>query len=104
VVTILYADGSTERFFFGSGPQAGAFDNNLNSITVRADERGRARVKFTATPGTINDIHILAASPVTSGRMRYLLNVRSGSDGRAMNEGRRAEGGERRAFHTIRAC
>ena len=54
----------------------GAFDNDLNSITVRADERGRARVKFTATPGTINDIHILAASPVTSGQMRYLVNVR----------------------------
>jgi hypothetical protein len=30
----------------------------------------------TATPGMINDIHILAASPVTSGQMRYLVNVR----------------------------
>jgi hypothetical protein len=54
----------------------GAFENDLNSITVRADERGRARVKFTATPGTISDINILAASPVTSGQVKYVVNVR----------------------------
>jgi len=54
----------------------GVFDNELNSTTVRADDRGRARVKFASTPGTINDINILAASPVTSGQVKYIVNVR----------------------------
>ncbi len=54
----------------------GAFSNGLTAITVRADEHGIARAAFVAGPGTINDVHILAASPVASGQVRYVVNVR----------------------------
>lgn len=53
----------------------GAFENLLTSMTVQADGEGNAQVRFTGTPGTINNVNILAASPVTSGQLRYVVNV-----------------------------
>ena len=53
----------------------GEFENRLTSMTVQADGEGNAQVRFTGTPGTINNVNILAASPVTSGQLRYVVNV-----------------------------
>ena len=53
----------------------GAFENQLPSITVEANRGGVAEAKFKGTPGTINNVNILAASPVTSGRLRYIVRV-----------------------------
>lgn len=53
----------------------GEFENRLTSITVQADNQGLAQAKFTGTPGTINDVHILAASPLTAGQVRYIVHV-----------------------------
>ncbi len=56
----------------------GAFDNQLTSVTVKADEKGIAKATFIGTTGTINDVNILAASPVTSGQLRYVVNITLG--------------------------
>lgn len=53
----------------------GAFENLLTSITVRADAKGIAQASFTASSGTVGTVNILAASPVTSGQMRYIVYV-----------------------------
>lgn len=53
----------------------GEFDNRLTAITVTADEEGVAEARFTTTPGTIEDIHILAGSPQASGQVRFVVNV-----------------------------
>ena len=53
----------------------GSFENQLTSITVAADDQGLAQAPFTATPGTIDDIRILAASPVNSGQAQFTVNV-----------------------------
>lgn len=54
----------------------GQFENQLTSITVKADRYGIATVKFTGTTGTINDVSILAASPSTSGQARFVVTVK----------------------------
>lgn len=53
----------------------GEFENRLTAITVEANEEGVAEARFTTTPGVINDIHILAGSPLASGQVRFLVNV-----------------------------
>lgn len=53
----------------------GSFENQLTSITVQADDNGLAQAPFTATRGTIDDIRILAASPVNSGQAEFTVNV-----------------------------
>ena len=53
----------------------GQFENQLNSITVRADDRGIATARFTGSPGTINDVNILAASPLNSGQAKFVVNI-----------------------------
>jgi hypothetical protein len=53
----------------------GAFENLLTTITVKADAKGVAQAAFTASSGTIGTVNILAASPVTSGQMRYIVYV-----------------------------
>jgi hypothetical protein len=53
----------------------GQFDNQLTAITVAASKDGEAEVRFTATTGTIDDIHILAGSPLASGQVRFVVNV-----------------------------
>ncbi len=47
----------------------------LTSVTVKADEKGIATARFEATPGTIGHVDILAASPLTSGQLRFMVNV-----------------------------
>lgn len=53
----------------------GAFENQLTSITVQADKQGVAEAKFRGTPGTIEEVHILAGSPEASGQVRFVVNV-----------------------------
>lgn len=49
----------------------GAFENQLPSITVAADETGEASATFTSTPGTIFRTNVLAASPVAAGQAQF---------------------------------
>lgn len=56
-------------------PGVGQFQNSLSTITVQADETGAAEVQFTAVQGTAGDIDVLAASPVHSHQVRYLIRV-----------------------------
>ncbi len=53
----------------------GSFENELTSVTVQAGDDGLAQAPFTATPGTIDDIRVLAASPVNSGQAEFTVNV-----------------------------
>ena len=53
----------------------GQFENQLTSMTVEANAQGMAEVKFFGTPGTINNVNILAASPVASGQVKFVVNV-----------------------------
>lgn len=55
--------------------QLGYFENELTSITVKADDQGFAKAKYTAGGGTIDDVQILAASPMTTGQVKFLVNV-----------------------------
>jgi hypothetical protein len=55
----------------------GQFSNQLTSITVRADKQGVAEVDFLAAPGPYVDMHVLAGSPVTTGQVRFIINVLS---------------------------
>jgi hypothetical protein len=56
----------------------GSFSNQLTSQTVLADDSGVAKAEFTATGGTIEDVRILAASPMTSGQVTFTVNVQIG--------------------------
>lgn len=53
----------------------GTFDSGLSSTTVASNDRGVAEAVFLAGPGTVGDIEILAAGPMTSGQLRYLIQV-----------------------------
>lgn len=66
----------------------GVFSNKLNSITVQASPQGIAEAEFTATPGTIANVHILASSPVASGRARFVVNVLPADDAPAVADAR----------------
>lgn len=58
-----------------SSSRLGQFDNQLTSITVRAGEDGVAEATFTASGGTIDEVPILAASPMASGQVSFTLLV-----------------------------
>lgn len=53
----------------------GAFENQLTSITVAADENGVAETLFIATPGTVETVSLVAASPLTSGQVEFFAQV-----------------------------
>ena len=53
----------------------GVFGNQLAAQTVRAGDDGRAMVLYTATAGVIEDVSILAASPLASGQLRFRIHV-----------------------------
>ena len=53
----------------------GQFENQLSSITVQADAKGFATATFLASPGVVENIHILAGSPVASGQARFTIYV-----------------------------
>ncbi len=57
----------------------GIFENQLTTITVDTDDNGVARVRMIGTMGTINDVNILAASPVTSGQVKFVVVVQAQS-------------------------
>ncbi len=54
----------------------GTFDNKLTSITVVADNAGVASAVFTASGGTVDEIQILAGSPVNSGQVAFIVAVK----------------------------
>jgi hypothetical protein len=54
----------------------GQFENELTSITSVAGEDGIATANFTASGGTIDEVHLLAASPVTSGQVAFIVSVK----------------------------
>jgi len=54
----------------------GHFENQLTSITVKADAEGKAAARYTAAKGTVNDVSILAASPMTSAQAEFRLLVK----------------------------
>lgn len=56
-------------------PHLGRFENQLTSITVRADENGKATATWTAAPGTHDETTIVVASPSTSGQANFLIDV-----------------------------
>lgn len=53
----------------------GQFENQLTSITVKANEEGVAQATFTASGGTIDEVPVLAASSLTSGQVSFTLLV-----------------------------
>ncbi|MDI6775519.1 MAG: hypothetical protein QME60_09075 [Verrucomicrobiota bacterium] len=53
----------------------GEFQNRLTSITVQADSSGIASAIFTATPGTVGQVDILAASPLTSSQVKFHIHI-----------------------------
>lgn len=53
----------------------GQFDNSLSSITTVADKDGKAFANYTPTGGTIDEVKILAGSPVTSGQASFMVSV-----------------------------
>jgi hypothetical protein len=54
----------------------GAFqESKLSSVTVQADKEGVAAVTFIATPGTLNDANVLAGSPLSSGQVKFVVDI-----------------------------
>jgi len=53
----------------------GFFENQLTTMTVQADEQGLASVNFTAGGGTYGELDLLAASPLNSGQVNFVVNV-----------------------------
>lgn len=53
----------------------GRFSNQLVSQTVLADAHGVAATMFSAGPGTIDGVHVLAGSPMASGQVRFDIHV-----------------------------
>ena len=53
----------------------GRFSNQLTSTTVAADAEGLAVAEFVAPPGTISKVNILAASPLHSGQIKFIVDV-----------------------------
>ena len=50
-------------------------ENDLNSITVQADKDGLASATFVASPGSLNDVNILAGSPMSSGQVKFVVEI-----------------------------
>lgn len=53
----------------------GQFDNQLTTTSVQAGDDGVASVNFTASGGTFGELNILAASPLTSGQVNFVVKV-----------------------------
>lgn len=77
--------GETVRLAVNAVPKApvtfASFDlgyfrgSQLSSETVLADSSGVATAEFTAGGGTVDDIKILAAGPLTSGQVQFTVQV-----------------------------
>jgi len=53
----------------------GIFPNGQATITVTTDEQGLARTIFTANPGTVDQVAVLAGSPGAMGTLSLFLDV-----------------------------
>jgi len=53
----------------------GRFENELTTISVMADGEGFAEVEFFGSPGTYNNVNILAGSPLTTGQAKFVVFV-----------------------------
>jgi hypothetical protein len=49
----------------------GKFQNQLTSVTVAANNKGIAEAEFFGRTGTYSNVNILAASPMTSGQVKF---------------------------------
>jgi hypothetical protein len=61
----------------------GSFSNSLATQTVVADANGVASVAFSAGPGTIDGVHILAGSPGATGQVPFVVTVSPSARGLA---------------------
>jgi hypothetical protein len=50
-------------------------ENQLTAITVAADDSGIAQATFVGASGTIGEVNIIAACPVTAGQITYHVDV-----------------------------
>ena len=57
--------------------QYGTFENSLKTMSVKFGEDGFAKVSYTAGPGALGLIKILAASPVHTGQLKFVVRVLS---------------------------
>ena len=53
----------------------GIFPNGQATITVTTDEQGLARTIFTANPGTVDQVAVLAGSPGAMGTLSLFLDI-----------------------------
>jgi hypothetical protein len=53
----------------------GSFPNKMTAMTVRADAQGVARVAFSTRPGAVNDINVIAASPLCAGQAVFVVSA-----------------------------
>lgn len=58
-----------------SSRDLGRFRNNATTITVQADSSGIAVTEISSTPGTVADIHVVAASPATAGQVHFNIVI-----------------------------
>ena len=57
-------------------PQVGHFtENQLKSVTVKADDEGIATATFNAATGSMGVVDVMAASPVHSRQLQFRVNV-----------------------------
>jgi hypothetical protein len=78
------SQGATEDIVFVTAPHApltvfsnglGAFPNGLTCISLRSDDQGVVRVRWTAIPGTVGDVMLVASSPMAVGQAHLFLEV-----------------------------
>lgn len=53
----------------------GVFDNSLPMISIAADSDGTATAVYTAASGVVEEVKILAGSPLHSGHVEFIVNV-----------------------------
>jgi len=49
--------------------------NQLTTLSVQADDQGIAEAEFVGSEGTYNNVNILAASPLTTGQVKFIVYV-----------------------------
>lgn len=75
----LAVKGSPRGVVTFSATDGGRFDNHLSSITVQADDSGRASVRFTAER-TISDANVLVGSPQAVGTACIIVHTKHAPD------------------------
>ncbi len=72
VLRVKARPGDPVTYFSG---RLGRFPNQLATITIAADDQGVAQTEFLASAGTRDEIDIVAASPLHSGQVQFLVQV-----------------------------